>query len=74
MRIEKIEKCKDPNDEIADAFLDNFEGNDDEFIYDIYYDKEMDCVVAEIWNEEDEAEENFWLLKVTLKVPLYKHS
>lgn len=59
MRIEKIEKCKDPNDEIADAFLDNFEGNDDEFIYDIYYDKEMDCVVAEIWNEEDEAEENF---------------
>ena len=59
MRIEKIEKCKDPNDEIADAFLDNFEGNDDEFIYDIYYDKEMNCVVAEIWNEEDEVEENF---------------
>lgn len=61
MRIEKINNSKSPEDSYADAYLDNFEGMKDEYVYDIYYDDEMGCVVAEIWNEEDEAEADFLL-------------
>ena len=54
MRIEKIVGCKSPEDEVANKFLDEFNGKDDEYIMDIYYDEQICAVVAEIWNEEDD--------------------
>jgi hypothetical protein len=59
MRLETIKNSKSPEDRHAENYLDTFIGNGEEYVYDIYYDNDMACVVAEIWNEQDDDEADF---------------